>query len=179
MKNTFLALNFFPLSVAGLLAVAFHPALQAQTLVTCPLGVSQITYSPGLTNTPQMVYYEGIEMSGPCVAATNPELISFTSTFSGYALLSCTNFSASPLLGDQIFTWNTGGTSEWHYDTVGTTTVGGTTVLLVEGPISSGVLEGAQVEQVVSHVNPNALLCSTPVGVSTVTGPSAYVFLSL
>lgn len=168
-------------SISLFVALPFLAATEtlALDLVTCPLGTSQITYSPGVTNTPQLVSIEGDELSGACISLLHPELTSFSSHYTGEGIYSCnTLVSEEPVTGDQVFVWSTGQTSTWHF-TATAVSVGGSTVYTVTGPITSGVLAGTEVTQIVTHTNPSPALCNSQTGVTSLSGPSSYTFSDL
>ncbi|AGC42341.1 hypothetical protein MYSTI_00992 [Myxococcus stipitatus DSM 14675] len=148
-------------------------------LITCPLGTSQVSYSPGITNTPTPTKVSGVELSGLCTGLGLPVGVSsFTTSFAGTATLSCSGLFTMGE-GEQTFVWNNGATSTWHYTATAPVIINGQRVITSTGVITSGLLTGMQVTQVLTLVNLDLMQCDSPGGLTTTSGPSTYTFTGL
>ncbi|TQF10115.1 hypothetical protein FJV41_41090 [Myxococcus llanfairpwllgwyngyllgogerychwyrndrobwllllantysiliogogogochensis] len=164
-------------TVLGLLMVP--SVAHALLLITCPAGTTQAAYSPGLTNTPRLIHAVGQELSGLCTGVGLPMGVSsFTTTFTGEDTAACTTLLTASE-GDQTFVWNNGATSTWHFTATVGTSVGGQRVTTLQGPITSGLFQGAQVTQVVTLLNLDLAACSTEEGLTSASGTSTYLFTAL
>lgn len=166
-------------SVAALGVLMMPGRASALGLITCPLGTSQVSYSPGITNTPTPTNVSGVELSGLCTGLGLPVGVSsFTTSFAGTATLSCSGLFTMGE-GEQTFVWNNGATSTWHYTATTPVIVNGQRVITSTGVITSGLLVGAQVTQVLTLANLDLMQCNAPGGLTTTSGPSTYVFTTL
>jgi hypothetical protein len=157
--------------------VAPQPAM-ALTLGTCPLGTTTITYTPGITNTPTEVFQQGNESSGICLFLPLSQR-SFTTSFSGFLVTSCTDLLGEDE-GDQTFFWSDGKESFWEFNSITSTDVNGNTVATYTGTLTqaSEFLPGAQVVQVVTYTNLDLENCDSE-PVTEQTGTSTYTFASV
>jgi hypothetical protein len=163
-------------AAAGLMVatMAAAPSASALTLVNC-VGTSSMTLTPGVTNTVQTHDVVGMEVA-TCVSLTHPSLLSFVSPFDGTMESSCTALF-SPGTGTQVFHWNGSQTqtSTWAW-TASQSTVNGTEIMTVTGPITDGLLEGSTLTQTVTAPVLDLTACSTPAGIGNLTGPSTWTF---
>ncbi|MGV9314181.1 hypothetical protein ACWDR0_18670 [Streptomyces sp. NPDC003691] len=157
-----LALAMVVAAPAAPVAASASPAL-----VTC-VGSTTVAFSPGLTNTEQTVSVSGQDTANLCVSLTHPQLTSFVAPFSGTATQSCTSLFAGGS-GTETLHWNNGTTSTWEY-TNSFSNVNGTKVGTSTGPITSGTLAGAEVTQTITFPNTDLSACSTPSGLTGLTG---------
>jgi hypothetical protein len=157
--------------------VAPQPAM-AVTLGTCPLGTSTVTYTPGITDTPQEVFQEGFEQSGVCVF-TPLTLRSFTTSFSGFLTTSCTDLLGEDE-GEQTFFWSDGKESYWEFNSITSTDANGNVVATYTGTLSldSEYYPGAHVQQVVTYTNLDLDSCDQD-PITEQSGTSTYVFASV
>lgn len=166
---------------AGLLAaaglVAPLPAAATPTVVNC-VGDSVGTYDPGVTNVAQTLEVAGHDEAS-CVSLTHPTLTSFTADYSGEVTKSCATLFGGGS-GTQTIYWNGSSTvtSAWSWSST-STTVNGTYVLTVTGPITSGTLAGSTLTQVVTFVTLDLGACSRPGGLTGYDAPSTWIFSSL
>ncbi|WP_342378765.1 hypothetical protein NVS55_05140 [Myxococcus stipitatus] len=167
------------LSVGVWGALMLPGAASALGLITCPLGTSQVSYSPGITNTPTPTNVSGVELSGLCTGLGLPVGVSsFTTSFAGTATLSCSGlFTVGE--GEQTFVWNNGATSTWRYTATTPVIVNGQRVITSTGVITSGLLAGMQVTQVLTLANLDLMPCDSSGGLTTTSGPSTYTFTGL
>jgi hypothetical protein len=177
MKRTMAILVAASLAVASVL-VAPQPAM-ALTLGTCPAGTSTITYTPGLTDTPQEVFQEGEENSGPCVFLIPFGNKSFKTSFSGELVTSCTDLLGQDE-GSQTFYWSDGKKSYWNFSSITSTAANGNTVATYTGRLTtaSQFLPGAQVIQVITYTNLTLDNCDEE-PLTEQTGTSTYTFTNL
>jgi len=160
-------LALMTITVAGV-GIAAGPAAHALSSTTCT-GTSRITYTPGLTNTPQTVQYDETDTFSTCLSS-DPTLASgqFSVTVdlpgaSCLALPSLTPNTPYPI------TWNNGNTSlvDLSFTDViaeGIEQVTGT------GPVTSGEFQGATATIVWLYTVPDPLQCLTSQGVTSQTG---------
>ena len=163
---------------AAVFLVAPKPTMADVVLGTCPLGISTITYTPGVTDTPQEVFQEGSEQSGLCTFVLPFGLRSFTTEFSGTLTTSCTELLTGSDSGEQTFLWSNGLTSEWSFSSVTSQTASGNTVATYTGPLSadSEFLPGVTVIQVVTYTNLTVESCEEN-PLTEQSGTSTYTFL--
>lgn len=155
------------ITVAGV-AIATGPAAHALSSTTCT-GTSDITYTPGLTNTAQTVEYDEIDTFSTCLSS-DPTLASgsFSVTVdlpgaSCLALPSLTFSTPYPI------TWNNGSTSvvDLSFTDViaeGIEQVTGT------GPVTNGEFRGASATIIWLYTVPDPLRCLTSQGITSQAG---------
>ncbi|MFJ8254112.1 hypothetical protein [Streptomyces sp. NPDC094466] len=161
---------------AGLVASASTAGADTLTLVNC-VGETNVAFSPGVTNTPQSIAVSGEDVATLCASLTHPGLTSFVGPFSGTATQSCTSLFASGS-GTETLHWNDSTTSVWNY-TNSFSNVNGTKVGTSTGTISSGTLAGATVTQTITFVNLDLSVCSTPAGLTSISGTDTWTFTGL
>ncbi|SES47895.1 hypothetical protein [Actinokineospora terrae] len=149
-------------------APAAHAAIGS---VTCT-GSSHVTYSPGLTLTPQTVTVQETDTIPSCTS-TDPTLTSITTggTYSYPAPgAACNAIELNPACGTLAIHWNNGQTSTLT-GIVGTlTATGGIVQNTATGTVTSGEFTGASatISWIYALVNP--LLCLMPGGLTTQDG---------
>ena len=154
------------LTVVG---VASGPAAHAATgNVTCPAGTTTATYNPGITFTPRTVHVKGEDIyGGPCISS-DPTLASGIDRFDATLPLSCEQpFFNGP--GTTVIKWNNGQQSTLSVNGVVTTNAG-QIVDTFTGTVIDGEFNGASVLAVLTEVQPNAVQCLTPQGVTSESG---------
>jgi hypothetical protein len=159
------------------LGLTASPAFATPTLVTC-VGSNEAHYSPGLTNEAQMTTLSGAD-TGNCTSLTHPSLTSVADSFGGTIPLSCTTvFSVQDIV--ETLHWNGGTTltSSWTFDAT-FAIVNSNIIVTLSGPITSGVLAGANLSLVTIVATADLLGCSQPGGVEDLSGASTWVFSSL
>jgi len=155
------------ITAAGV-AVATGPAAHALSSTTCT-GTSHITYTPGLTNTPQTVQYDETDTFSSCLSS-DPTLTSgrfFVSVdlpgASCLALPSLTTNTPYPI------TWNNGNTS--NVDLSFTDVVAeGIEQVTGTGPVTGGEFLGANATIIWLYTVPDPLQCLTSPGVTSQPG---------
>ncbi len=164
----------FATLAAGVLVAAANVFIvagiaHAASSTTC-LGNSSISYSPGLTFTPQTVQYTETDTFSSCVS-TDPSLTSGTAT------ANATFPSASCLAPPGIFedpaytiTWNNGQHSVVEL-TFTDVIIGGTEQVTGTGPVISGEFQGGNATIVWLYPVLNPLQCLTSQGVTSQSGP--------
>jgi hypothetical protein len=161
----------------GWLGLTAAPAFATPTLVTCA-GSNEAHYSPGLTNDEQMTTLSGAD-TGNCTSLTHPSLTSVADAFGGTLPLSCTTvFSVQDIV--ETLYWNGGTTltSTWTFDAT-FTIVNSNIVVTLSGPITGGVLAGANLSLITVVATAELAGCSQPGGVEDLNGASTWVFSSL
>jgi hypothetical protein len=175
MRKTFVTLLLAACTIAGICLTA--PQASAQTLGTCPLGTTQVTYTPGITAEPSEVFQEGSESSGLCVFVLPVGLASFTTAFSGELVTSCTELLTGEDSGSQTFFWNNGQESYWEFTSITSQNASGNTVATYRGTLSpeSERFPGAFVVQVVTYLNLTLDDCLNS-ALTEQSGTSTYTF---
>jgi hypothetical protein len=156
--------------------VSASPASAAGLLdVTCtPPSSTTTTFSPPLTNTPQLSSSTVSSQFGPCVSLSQPALTSGTFTKTNSArprtcldLLSATSITLT-------ITWNTGQTSTLSVN-VTSTIVGAALVVTGTGTVTAGLFTGDTVATTQTGPAADVLLCTAGLG----TVPSIYALITL
>ncbi|TQF16629.1 hypothetical protein FJV41_07350 [Myxococcus llanfairpwllgwyngyllgogerychwyrndrobwllllantysiliogogogochensis] len=149
------------------------------TLVTCPVGSTQVTYSPPLRNLPQDVNITSIGLASNCYSLLGSSVTSATSSVSfvmkGY---SCTDLlDIGPVT--TLLTWNTGESSTMRL-TQTTTAVNGTAIVVTQtGTVLSGKFVGATVVRTVTLLSTDLAACDSPEGLAGISGPMTITLLGL
>ncbi|MFD6620050.1 hypothetical protein ACFWFB_32935 [Streptomyces albidoflavus] len=145
--------------------------------VTCtPPSSTVSTYTPPLTNTPQISRSTISRQFGPCVSLSHPEVTSGTSS----SVNAPRERSCLDLLGSGsstiTITWNTGQTST--LSTNFTSTVAGAVVEAVgSGTVTSGLFQGDTVVMDMTGPATDILLCTA--GLGTVSSVYSTMVLEL
>jgi hypothetical protein len=141
----------------------------AASSTTC-VGNSSISYSPGLTFTPQPVQYAETDTFSSCVS-TDPSLSSGTS-FAGVTLSSASCLGLPGVFEDPSYTidWNNG-----QHSVVALTftdvIVAGTEQVTGTGTVTSGLFQGGNATIVWLYPVLNPLQCLSSPGVTSQSGP--------
>jgi hypothetical protein len=162
-----------PVTVAALTVAANAFALtgvaHAVSSTTC-VGNSSISYSPGLTFTPQTVQYSETDTFSACVS-TDPTLTSGTSvsstTFPGATCLAPPGVFEDP---EYTISWNNGQQSVVEL-TFTDVVIGGTEQVTGTGTVISGAFQGGNATIVWLYPVLNPLQCLTSQGVTNQSGP--------
>ncbi|WP_051710689.1 hypothetical protein [Andreprevotia chitinilytica] len=156
---------FFVLS--GLLCVL--PGLAQAAVLTCE-GTGMLTYSPGFTNTPQLITVKGDAIVGPCVGL--PAGLAAKWHFEGQGTLGCQLLPNAVAGGYGTVSWNDGTTSMANFVSALTTrTITGDLVTVSTLKIVSGKFDQQTLNITATLLQTDALACFTPQGVTSVTGP--------
>ncbi|MEU4028056.1 hypothetical protein [Streptomyces anulatus] len=175
MKKLSAVLAVIAMSLAGVVA-APTAASATPALVTCT-GTTTVIFSPGVTSTPQTVGVSGQDTADLCLSLTHPQLTGFIGPFSGTATQSCTSLFAGGSGAETLY-WNDGTSSAWSY-TNSFSNVNGTKVGTSTGPITSGTLAGATVTQTITFANLDLTACTTPQGLTSLSGLDTWTFTRL
>ncbi|HET7499720.1 MAG TPA: hypothetical protein VFK02_01920 [Kofleriaceae bacterium] len=155
------------LAVAGM-SVSVSSA-HAASSTTCT-GSFAISYSPGLTNTPQTVIFSETDTYSSCTS-TDTSLTagswSGTSTNTG---ASCNNAGAFLAPEDYTISWNNSQSSTITSLAVTEEMIGGIVQVTGVGTVTSGEFIGGVVTIVWATPVPNPLLCLTSQGVTSQSG---------
>ncbi|MFJ7423565.1 hypothetical protein ACIQXD_33910 [Streptomyces uncialis] len=176
MKKVAAAPAAIVLALAGVVATSAPASAAAPALVTCT-GTTTVDFSPGVTNTPQTVSVSGQDTADVCLSLTHPQLTSFIGPFSGTASQSCTSLFAGGS-GTETLYWNDGTSSAWSY-TNSFSNVNGTKVGTSTGPLTSGTLAGATVTQTITFANLDLTACTTPQGLTSLSGLDTWTITHL
>jgi hypothetical protein len=166
-----------PAVLSLLLAVAgLAPAAQAAVSVTC-VGISTITFSPGLTLFTGAVAFHVGDLYN--CTSSDPTITSASAVAGNVLPLSCLNLAGlfKSTKGDTI-TWSNGQTSSAQ-GIFTVTSVGGTNIVAAEGTIASGLFTGATVVITWTWPAPNPLACLSAPGVTQLMGVTTVQLTSL
>jgi hypothetical protein len=140
------------------------PARAAEVDATC-IGTQHTTFSPGLTLTPRDVTLTVNTLYTPCKSLSVPALTSATQTSSFVVPnASCLN-PFDPGSGTKIIEWNTGQTSTFSFNRIGTN-VGGSTIVTEIGLITAGLFAGDNAVEVVTGPTLDSLECLSETGIT-------------
>jgi hypothetical protein len=158
-----LAVAVVAVAGVGVSASSAHAA----SSTTCT-GSSAISYSPGLTNTPQTVTYSETDTWSSCTSTdTSLTAGSFSANLTAPGA-SCNGGSLfSP--GGYTISWNNGQSSTMT-GTSTDTIIGGTEVITAVGTVTSGEFIGGAVTLVWLYPVLNPLQCLTSQGVTSQSG---------
>jgi hypothetical protein len=160
-----LSLLLVALAVGAAGAVSASPAA-AQ--LTCLIGTHSESYAPGLTNTTRLTVGTVAENVSGCLSLTQPAITSGTSSGSFASPNSCNNLLAGGP-STQTFTWNTGQTSTFSFNTL-VNIVAGQIVLVSNGTVTAGAFAGETLAKT-AVLTTNLSDCSTPAGLPGASGP--------
>lgn len=136
--------------------------------MVCPAGNQTVSFSPGVTLTPQNVSVTFNAALGLCVSLTQPQITSGTSSGNVTVALDCLDL-LSTTTGTQTFNWNDGQSSTLSF-TRTVTNLNGQTVLTLTGPITAGLFTGRTAVFVIVQPALNLLACQTPQGLTSQSG---------
>ena len=142
----------------------------AASSTTCT-GSSAITYSPGLTNTPQTVNYGETDTYSSCTSTNTSLTAGSSSTNITLPGASCNGTGIFPSTSYTI-SWNNGPPSMITL-TFTDVIIGGTEQVTGVGTVTSGQFTGGVVTIVWLYPVLNPLLCATSQGVTSQSGTVA------
>lgn len=138
------------------------PVTAAAGYINCA-GTTQVTYNPGITLEPKPVHATETNRLNLCTS-TVPGLVSGMNVLEYQADWSClTVLHSGP--ATYAFEWNNGTSSTLSINFT-VTSGGGQVVSTVHGSVVAGVLDGAAVEGTWTFLQPNAVQCATPEGIT-------------
>jgi len=144
--------------------------------LSCPVGGETATYSPGLTNTPQLTTASVDGAQTTCLIPSDKTIKSATYDFTLQANLSCLDLGLSPF--DITYKFNNGKSSTVHYVSNQFVRVGGQTVLTTIRTVISGEFVGDMATRTITLTTLSPQQCATS-GVTTNTGVVTLQFTSL
>ncbi|MFD7919810.1 hypothetical protein ACFV3R_11360 [Streptomyces sp. NPDC059740] len=159
-------------TVVAAMLTGVHPA-SAATVVTCA-GTQNISYSPGLTNTPRSVTAQGTNNLGPCVVP-NTDITAGTITFGSTGDYSCQGLLASTQEVNVVH-WSDGSTSTLQV-TRTATKVNGQLINTFTGSVTSGTFHGASVVWTITNLTLSLLACETQEGLTSLTGVDVFTLV--
>lgn len=136
--------------------------------MTCPAGSQTVSFSPGVTSTPQNISVTFSVALGVCVSLTQPQIYGGSSQGSVTVTLDCLDL-LSTTTGTQTFHWRDGQSSVLSF-TRTVTNINGQTVITLTGSIICGAFTGRTA--VCTVVEPALALtaCQTPQGLTGQSG---------
>ncbi|WP_148273427.1 hypothetical protein [Stigmatella aurantiaca] len=147
------------------------------SLLACPMGMGQMSFTPALTGTPQDASAATVIHYGTCWARRSMVRISATAS-SVDPFLGATCGTASTHVPQQLtLTWDNGETSLLTLVYEGTETRGTTTVVTFRGPVVEGRFKGTLATQAWAYSTPDML--SSCLAVGGLARTSALVGLSI
>lgn len=155
----------FAVFVVALSLIA-APASAEPVLLTCP-GIVQAQYSPGMTNTPQVVATTVSGTFGPC-AGVPLSLLSASFGGGGTGTLSC--LAGSTQSSSQL-QWSDGSVSHLSLRILVTARPLGEVVVTYSGTVASGRFQGADVLMTLVLAQTQVTGCFTAEGVTATVGP--------
>ncbi|MFY1830980.1 hypothetical protein ACN47A_34030 [Myxococcus fulvus] len=143
-------------------------------VVTCPVGVSQASYLPGLSEGAKDVTVAGATTLSNCVTipASGVKSASLPLESSLLAGYSCADLM-TPRTVRQMVRWNTGETSTLVFSQSRELTQGPLTVFTLTGTVESGAFAEAMVILTVTYLNADIEKgCDSPGGLIWLSGPA-------
>ncbi|MCP3059016.1 hypothetical protein LXT21_09555 [Myxococcus sp. K38C18041901] len=143
-------------------------------VVTCPVGVSQASYLPGLTEGTKDVTVAGVTTLSNCVTIPSSGVKSASlplesSLLTGY---SCADLM-TPRTVRQVVRWNTGETSTLVFSQSRELTQGPLTVFTLTGTVESGAFTESMAILTVTYLNSDIEKgCDAPGGLIWLSGPA-------
>jgi hypothetical protein len=155
---------------------------QVLVQVTCT-GREDVTYSPGITNTPALVTITTSAQYVPClhINGLNVTTMSGEASSQSQTMAACTEVELPD--GESttsVIEWSNGQTSTWEYTTT-TQNVAGNYVTVGIGQITDGLYEGAlaQRELVLPGLVEALQACATPQGMTGVSGAFTFTITGI
>ena len=143
------------------------PSDYTSLLGLCEGGVDTVTYTPGITNTDQVIHLAGtVTYSPPVAVAQNKVVVGYTYTYTQFA--SCK--SVDDMSGTCIIRYTSGQTSTWSIDSWFATRRVAQYVGIVSGVITNGPFNNARVWQFIIRSVDDPSLCSTAGGATQAHG---------
>ncbi|RLU78112.1 hypothetical protein CTZ27_37960 [Streptomyces griseocarneus] len=159
---------FATLAVMASMALGVAPTASATVSgVTCVVGTTHVTYSPGLQNKPRSVHFTENDRYTGCTSSD--ATIKTGETFSSFTtVLSCTQLLHTGTAPNPI-TWNNGQTSNLLLN-FAATFVSGQVILTGTGTVTDGEFKGDSAKVVLTYAQPNALQCDSQQGLTSQSG---------
>lgn len=173
------AMTALVLLLAGLLVPAGPAAAQGAGLLDVtrtPPSSAVSTYSPPLTNTPQMTSASASYQLGPCISLSQPQVTSGTSVLTRPPRLRTCADLLGASSGTFVITWNTGQTSTVSAN-FNTTVAGAVLTVVGTGTITSGLFQGDALVMNLTGPATDVLLCT--LGLGTVSSIYSAVTLEI
>lgn len=155
---------------------------QALVQVTCT-GQEDVTYSPGITNTPALVTITTSAQYAPCLHINGLQVTTMSGEASAQSetMAACTEVELPD--GESttsVIEWSNGQLSTWEYTTT-TQNVAGNYVTVGVGQIIDGLYEGAiaQRELVLPGLVEALQACATPEGMTGVSGAFTFTITGI
>ena len=141
-------------------------------LGVCTPGIATVSYTPGVTNTLQLIHAEGtIPFLPPCPVAQNKVVTAFT--YRHDVIASCSGIT--DLSGGGTIFYTAGQSSLYTLDSWTVTRLLGQAVSVVSGLISNGPFNGARVWQFSIRAVNNPGLCASASGVTQATATDTLI----
>ncbi len=141
-----------------------NTARAAEVDATCT-GTQHVKISPGLRLKPRDVTVTVKTIYSPCKSLSVPALTSATQNSSFVVTdASCLN-PFDPGSGTKIIKWNTGETSTFSFNRIGTN-VGGSTIVTETGVITAGLFAGDNAVEVITGPTVESLECLSEPGIT-------------
>ncbi|QSQ12446.1 hypothetical protein [Myxococcus landrumensis] len=158
-------------------AASAEPRAEADegpVVVTCPLGLSQASYMPGLSEHSKDVTVAGATTLSNCVTIPASAVKSATLPLESslHAGFSCADL-LTPRTVRQVVRWNTGETSTLVFSESRELAQGALTVFTLTGTVESGAFARATAIWTVTYLNSDIEKgCASPGGLIWLSGPS-------
>ncbi|AGC48860.1 hypothetical protein MYSTI_07588 [Myxococcus stipitatus DSM 14675] len=147
---------------------------EGPVVVTCPLGLSQASYMPGLSERSKAVTVAGATTLSNCVTipASEVKSASLPLESSLHSDFSCADL-LTPRTVRQVVRWNTGETSTLVFSESRELAQGALTVFTLTGTVESGAFARATAIWTVTYLNSDIEKgCASPGGLIWLSGPS-------
>ncbi|MFJ4144929.1 hypothetical protein [Pseudomonas sp. NPDC089734] len=180
IKNALFRLTLLLMLIigAGLLVTPDRAQAQVANLATCLTGTHTATWSPGLTNTDQLINVSTTSNWAPCVSPSAPLAVSASSSQSFQATFSCQSLllQTSPITW--VINWSDGATSTYEF-TATVNNIGNlNTTIVGVGKILDGRYKNAKAMTTFVLGDIESILnndCAQASGVTQVKGASSLV----
>lgn len=163
-----------PVVMLFIAALAFFPSPESQAtppLLICSGQVS-LTFTPGLTNTPQPTQLTATSDFGPCLA---PLFLHGSNSAAGPASFTCTDLVTQPFPG-VVYVWSDGSTSTVNYATNNVITGNGEIQSISKGTVVAGFGVGLPATLSITYLTLDLLACESPEGLQSIDGTALLVF---
>lgn len=143
-------------------------------VVTCPVGITQASYLPGLSEVTKDVTVAGATTLSNCVTIPASSVVSARLPLDSSLLAdySCADL-LTPRTVRQVVTWNTGETSTLVFSQSRELAQGPLTVFTLTGTVESGAFAEATAIWTVTYLNSDIEKgCASPGGLIWLSGPS-------
>jgi hypothetical protein len=148
------------------------PTGYSTLLGVCTPGIATVSYTPGITNTLQLIHLDGIVTFSPaCPVAQHKAVTAFTYSYD--VITSCSGTTDVSGTGEIHYT--AGQTSDYTLDSWTATRLLGQGVAVFSGLITHGPFNGARVWQFVIRAVNDPSLCASANGVTHATGTDTLI----